>query len=191
VSLNFGGGGFVSWGAYICVPLAAYLYLKLRKLPIIPYLEILAIGTPLLQLSIRIACLLAGCCYGKPTDLPWAITFTDPASTAFYYYPNIPLHPTQIYSVIHAIVLFAGVNLYYFKGKHHFAGQMIPVMLLGYVLPRSVIEYWRADVDRGMWFGGVISTGQVMALVSMAFLVWLYIYLKKRAAQPGAATSKA
>ena len=30
----------------------------------------------------RLGCLMAGCCYGRPTDVPWAITFTNPEAAA-------------------------------------------------------------------------------------------------------------
>lgn len=178
---EFWRGGFVSFGAYICVPLSVYVYLRIRKVEVWPYLDLLVLGVPLIQLAIRIACLLAGCCYGKPTDLPWAITFNDPASTAFYYYPNIPLHPTQIYSSLHAILLFAFVNIYYFKKKNRFPGEMIPVMFILYLIPRGLIEFFRADSDRGLWFGEMLSTGQVMSLLGLAGFVVMYFYLKHRA----------
>ena len=46
----------------------------------------------------RFGCLLAGCCYGRPSDVPWAITFTDPVAAANVGTPlGIPLHPTQLY----------------------------------------------------------------------------------------------
>lgn len=177
--LDFWRGGFVSFGAYIATPLAAYLYLRIRKVPIWPYLDVLALGTPILQFSIRVACLLAGCCYGRPTHVPWAITFTDPASTAYYYYPNVPLHPTQIYSMLHALLLFIFINLYYFKKKNRVPGEVVPVMFIGYLIPRGIIELWRADADRGMWFGELLSTGQIMSLVGIIGFILLFIYLRR------------
>lgn len=176
---EFWRGGFVSFGAYACVPLSIYLYLRIRKLDIWSYLDILAILTPIVQFFIRTACLLTGCCYGKPTDLPWAITFTDPAATAYYYYPNVALHPVQIYSGIHAITLFIVINWFYWK-KKSFPGQTGWLMLMGYLIPRSLIELLRADVDRGLWFGGVLSTGQITAIVGCALAIFMYFRLKHR-----------
>lgn len=176
---EFWRGGFVSFGAYIMAPLVSYLYLRIRKVPVWPYLDVLALGTPLLQFSIRMACLLAGCCYGKPTDVPWSITFSNPSSTAYYYLPNIPLHPTQVYSMIHAMLLFVFVNIYYFKKKNRAPGEVVPVMFLGYLIPRGVIEFWRADIDRGMWFGELISTGQIMSLLGVIACIALFFYLRR------------
>lgn len=176
---EFHRGGFVSFGAYIGVPLALYIYLKIRKVDIWPYLDVAAIGTPILQFFIRVACLLTGCCYGRPTDLSWAITFTNPVSTAYYYYPNIALHPTQIYSGLHAIMIFVFINWFYRK-KKSFPGQTAFVMLIVYLIPRALIELFRADADRGMWFGGYVSTGQLTGLVGVIFCVLMYFYLRKK-----------
>ncbi len=177
---EFWRGGFVSFGAYIGGTLSVFAYLKLRKLPVLEYIDVLTLGVPLIQFCIRVACLLAGCCYGKPTDLPWAITFTDPASTAYYYFPNVALHPVQIYSAIHALTLFGIMNWFYFKKKRRFPGQCLPLMFILYFVPRAIIEFWRADADRGIWFNNTLSTGQVMGLVGCIFFAGVYFYLKKR-----------
>jgi len=176
-------GGFVSYGAYLGGGLSCFAYLKWRKVKLLDYLDVLVLGVPLIQLSIRIACLLAGCCYGKPTDVPWAITFTNPASTAYYYFPNQALHPTQIYSAIHAIILFAGINWFYFAKKKRFQGQCLALMFIFYFIPRGIIEFWRGDADRGIWFGETLSTGQITGLVGTTFFILLYLYLRKRAQQ--------
>jgi len=177
--LDFWRGGFVSFGTIIAIPLAAALYLRLRKVAVWPYLDLMVLGAPLLQFSIRLSCLLAGCCYGKPSDLPWAITFTNPLSTAYYFHPNIPLHPTQIYSMIHALVLFVFINLYYFKKKHRVPGEVMSIAFLGYLIPRGIIEFWRADSDRGMWFGDLLSTGQIISWLGVIGFICLLIYLRR------------
>lgn len=180
---EFHKGGFVSYGAYLGVPLACYGYLRLRRLAIWPHLDIVAIGTPILQFFIRVACLLTGCCYGRPTDVPWAITFTDPASTAYYYFPNTPLHPTQIYSGLHAVALFLFINWFYRK-KRTFPGQTAWVMMILYLIPRAIVEAFRADSDRGLWFGGLLSTGQIVAIVGVLLSLVMYFYLKKKHVNP-------
>ena len=177
--MDFWRGGFTSFGSVIAIPLAAVAYLRLRRAPVLPYLDLMALGAPLLQLSIRASCLLAGCCFGKPTDLPWAVTFTDPASVAYYFYPNVPLHPTQVYSMLHAVLLFIFINLYYFKKKSRVPGEVVLVMLLGYLIPRGIIEIWRADADRGMWFHGLLSTGQVISLIGSVTIIILLIFVKR------------
>jgi phosphatidylglycerol:prolipoprotein diacylglycerol transferase len=51
------------------------LYLRYHKLPARRYLDILAIGLMLALVFGRIGCFFNGCCYGKPTDVPWAVRF--------------------------------------------------------------------------------------------------------------------
>ncbi len=50
-------------------------YLFYHKLPVRRYLDILAMGLMLALAFGRIGCFLNGCCFGKPTELPWAVRF--------------------------------------------------------------------------------------------------------------------
>lgn len=168
-------GGFVSWGFVLSIFILFPLYGRLKKVPIWPYLDIFAISAPIVHFFIRLGCLLTGCCYGKPTDLPWAITFTNPDSTAYYFVGATPLHPTQIYDMLFGLLLFGGLNWFYRRAR--FAGQTFCVFVFSWHLGRFILEFFRGDADRGIFFG--IPTGQIMsALVFMTFLV-IYYRLKK------------
>src|SRR3989338_4691094 len=175
---DFGRGGFVSWGGFLTLCVAFLIYFKIKRLPILPYFDILAVAAPIIKFWIRVACLLAGCCYGFPTRLPWGITFTQPDTTAHYYMGAVPLHPTQVYSMIHALLLFALVNWVY--RNRRFAGQATCILAMGWSLPRAFIEFFRGDIDRGVYFGGMISTGQLMGLAIFVFFLVLYRTLAKR-----------
>ena len=50
----------------------------------------------------RLGCFAAGCCFGKPTNVPWGVTFTHPESLAPL---GLPLHPTQIYESGFLVIL--------------------------------------------------------------------------------------
>ncbi len=176
--LEFWKGGFVSWGAFISVIISLYVYARVKKLNIGRYFDLIATASPLLKLSIRFACLLTGCCYGKPTNVPWAITFTDPASTAYYYYPNTPLHPSQIYSMLQAAVLFIFINWYYRK-HHEEVGTTACVLVMGWTLPRFFLEMFRGDADRGLYFNHLLSTGQITGVVMAALAGILYVRLRR------------
>jgi phosphatidylglycerol:prolipoprotein diacylglycerol transferase len=176
---EFWRGGFVSWGGFLCIVFSLIIFFRIKKLPILPWFDLLAIGAPLIKFFVRLACLLTGCCYGKPTDLPWAITFTNPASTAYYFFPNIPLHPTQIYSMIHAVLLFIFINWFYWK-KKSFAGQTTCLLAMGWALPRALIEFFRGDRDRGLYFGDSLSTGQIMGLTIFFVALAFYLYLNAK-----------
>lgn len=73
--INVNEGGLVVYGGIIGGTLAAIIYTRVKKMPLLATLDI---GAPALALAIaigRIGCLLNGCCYGGISDVPWAITF--------------------------------------------------------------------------------------------------------------------
>ncbi len=181
---EFWRGGFVSWGGFIGLVLSFIIYIRWKKLSLTAYLDLIAAGAPLIKFFVRVACLLTGCCYGSPTDLPWAITFINPASTAYYYFPNLPLHPTQIYSMIHAALLFLLVNWYYRRDPK--PGLTACVLAMGWTLPRFAIEFFRGDADRGLWFGGLVSTGQITGLVIFLVALAIFIHLRRSGGAPRA-----
>ena len=68
-------GGLELLGGVILAIAVIFFYLWHHKLPIRRYLDILAVGLMLALVFGRIGCLLNGCCFGKPTNLPWAVRF--------------------------------------------------------------------------------------------------------------------
>ena len=68
-------GGLELLGGVILAITIIFFYLLYHKLPIRRYLDILAIGLMLALVFGRIGCFLNGCCFGKPTELPWAVRF--------------------------------------------------------------------------------------------------------------------
>lgn len=180
---EFWRGGFVSWGGFIAIAISFFIYFRVKKLPALRYYDLFATAAPIIKFFVRLACLLTGCCYGKPTNVPWSLIFRDPASTAYYYYPNTPLHPVQIYSMIHAVFLFVLVNWFY-KKRSQYPGQTICVLAMGWALPRALIEFFRGDADRGVYFGGAISTGQITGLAVSLIALLILVYLKRQGPQP-------
>jgi len=68
-------GGLELLGGVILAITIILFYLLYHKLPIRRYLDILAIALMLALVFGRIGCFLNGCCFGKPTELPWAVRF--------------------------------------------------------------------------------------------------------------------
>jgi phosphatidylglycerol:prolipoprotein diacylglycerol transferase len=68
-------GGLELLGGVLLAIAVIFFYLRHHKLPIRRYLDILAIGLMLALVFGRIGCFLNGCCFGKPTTLPWAVRF--------------------------------------------------------------------------------------------------------------------
>jgi phosphatidylglycerol:prolipoprotein diacylglycerol transferase len=141
--------------------------------------DITAPGIALGQAIGRLGCLSAGCCYGKPTQLPWGITFTEPYSAENVGVPlNVPLHPTQIYESIGAFLLF--LYLMWRLKQKHFTGQIILEYLGLYAIFRFVIEFYRGDEDRGFMLHGLLSTSQFIGILTVVAAAIAFAYLRSR-----------
>lgn len=114
----------------------------------------------------RIGCLLAGCCWGRACDAPWAVTFTDAQAHARTGVPlETPLHPTQLYEATSELILCGLLVAIIVLPKKRLVGLAGLTYLLANGLVRFVIEMFRAD-PRGA-LGG-LSTSQLIALALIA-----------------------
>ncbi len=68
-------GGLELLGGILSAIAVIGFYCRYHKLPVRRYLDILAIGLMLALVFGRIGCFLNGCCFGKLTNLPWAVRF--------------------------------------------------------------------------------------------------------------------
>lgn len=165
--------GLAFYGGFLlAVPLGLW-FAKAKGLGVAKVTDIAAVAIPVGLVFGRLGCFMAGCCHGRPTDLPWGVTFTDPMSLARPL--GVALHPTQLYSSAFALVLYF---LMYFQKRRwrKFPGQVFLSFCLLYSAGRFLIEFVRND-NRGLWFGGSLSSSQVIALpvvvVSLVLLLWL------------------
>ncbi len=86
------------YGGLLGAILTIVLYARFQHLPLLAVLDIAAAALPLSHAIGRLGCFAAGCCFGKPTSLPWGVTFTDEAAARLSGTPlHISLHPTQLY----------------------------------------------------------------------------------------------
>ena len=89
-----GSDGFVVYGGIIGGILVGWMYCRIKKLKFLEYFDLMMPSIALAQGFGRIGCFLAGCCYGKETSGPLAVTFTN----SDFAPNNVALIPTQIYS---------------------------------------------------------------------------------------------
>lgn len=68
-------GGLELLGGVVLAIAVIFSYIWYHKLPLRHYLDVLAVGLLFALAFGRIGCFLNGCCYGKPTDLPWGVRF--------------------------------------------------------------------------------------------------------------------
>jgi phosphatidylglycerol---prolipoprotein diacylglyceryl transferase len=168
----------VYYGGLLLALAASAWYLNRTKLPGWNVADLCAPGIALGQAIGRLGCLSAGCCYGKPTALPWGISFTSRYAFDNVGVPlNTPLHPTQLYESIGALVLF--LLLLWRLKQRRFMGQIILEYLMLYACLRFGIEFFRDD-DRGFVLHGLLSTSQFIGILTVLGSAAAYYYLRRR-----------
>ena len=129
-------GGYAYFGALIFCILVLWAYSVLRR---INFLALLDYSMPFLILSqvfVRIGCLLAGCCYGKPTGKSFGFIFKP--------VDGLLRHPTQAYEALVLLsVYIIGRLIYRKKGRRY--GYTFSITLILYGLGRFFVEYLRTD----------------------------------------------
>ena len=107
----------------ILAVVVAFWYIARHRMPFWTTCDVFAPGIALGHVTGRLGCFAAGCCYGKPTDVPWAVIFTNPLAAANVGTPlGIPLHPTQLYEA-GAELLILGFLLATERRGRLFAGR--------------------------------------------------------------------
>jgi phosphatidylglycerol:prolipoprotein diacylglycerol transferase len=169
--LMFWEGGLVfSGGLALAVP-AGWWAVRRHNQPPLPWCDAAAPAIALGQAIGRLGCLGAGCCYGKPTTLPWGITFHAEQSLAPQ---NISLHPTQIYHALAALLCFGVLVL--LRQRLPRPGQRLGLYLVMFPVLRFIIEFFRDD-HRGTV--GPISLTQLMAGIFLSVGLWLLFHQPK------------
>lgn len=164
-------GGLVFFGGFLAATIVTATYLRMKSLNIWQIADIISPGVALGHAIGRLGCFFAGCCYGKASDLPFAVKFTNPESLAPL---NVYLHPTQIYAVFSNLILF--LILLSLQKRKKFNGMVFLSYIMLYSLFRSIIEFFRGDF-RGDFFFEFISMSQGIGL--MVFLMAFILLIKR------------
>jgi len=167
-------GGLVFYGGFIAALIFIWQYMKVKQLPMLKTLDILAPAVALGHGFGRIGCFFAGCCYGRMCDLPWAVSFTHPLTLAL---PNVPLHPTQLYSSIMNFTLFG--FLVWLSSRKPKEGSIATAYLCLYGIGRFSIELFRGD-DRGTFWFHLLSPAQGIGLFMISAGLCLYFFVVKK-----------
>jgi phosphatidylglycerol:prolipoprotein diacylglycerol transferase len=168
-------GGLVFSGGLVAVVIVMAWYIRRHHLSFWRMGDLWAPGIAIGQAIGRLGCSMAGCCYGKPTDLPWAVTFTHPQSLAPL---NTPLHPTQLYAALTGFIIF--LVLMFLNAKKQFQGQVFIWFLILHSTARLFMERFRGD-ERGLIAGTEMSMTQLLTLlVLLGAVAALFILKSKR-----------
>jgi phosphatidylglycerol:prolipoprotein diacylglycerol transferase len=121
----------------------------------------------------RLGCFAAGCCWGRPTDHAWGVTFKNPLAHELVGTPlNQRLEPTQLFEF--AVELANFFILTWMLKRKRFDGQVFAAYLILYGVARYFLEYLRDDPGRGSVFGGIMSGTQLISicLVVAGGVIW-------------------
>ena len=177
VSLVREGGVF--YGGLILAVLVAFWYIRRIGLPLWTTCDVFAPGIALGHVVGRFGCLFAGCCYGKPTSVSWAIRFTDPFAASNAGTPlNVPLHPTQLYEAGAEALILGMLLATEWRGRR-FAGRTFWLYMFLYAVSRYIIENYRDD-PRGSIL--IFSTSQFISLILAPLAIVMLVYLRRRTA---------
>ena len=164
-----GGMGII--GSLIGGFLAAVWFCRRNKIPFLKLGGTLAPGMALGQTVGQFACLLNGDSYGRPTDLPWAITFTDPRSMAPL---NIPLHPIELYEMAAYFLVF--LLVWQMRKRYRTDGFAFFIYLAGYGMARFIVDFFRGDPAMLAWG---LQAAQVVGAAAILTSLVGFLLLKK------------
>lgn len=161
-------GGLTFYGGFLPAVIFLIFYFKMKKISTLKLFDLI---TPPFLLGVaiaRIGCFMAGCCYGKETDLIWGVIFNHPDSLAPL---GTKLHPTQLYESLANFLFFCILR----KMKSNFNGKIFFSGLGLMSTFRFLNEFLRGDI-RPLLAG--ISFTQYISLFLIAISV--FFLLKKK-----------
>ena len=173
--------GGVFYGGLIAAVAVAIWYMRRHGMALWSVSDAFAPGIALGHVIGRLGCFFAGCCYGRSTDVPWAVTFSNQYAAQNVGTPlNRAIHPTQLYEAGAELVILGALLLLERSGRT-FPGRTVWSYMLMYGITRFVIEFYRGDA-RGMV--GMLSTSQFVSVLLVPLSIIMLIVLARRPA-PG------
>lgn len=164
-------GGIGVIGSLLGGALVAIWYCRRNHISFLKFGDILVPGIALGQTVGQFACLLNGDSYGRPTNLPWAITYTDPRSLAPL---NIPLHPIELYEMAAYFLVF--LLVWKIRKRYSIDGFIFFIYLAGYGMARFLVDIFRGDPAI---FGWAIQAAQVFGVAMILASIIGFLLLKK------------
>jgi phosphatidylglycerol---prolipoprotein diacylglyceryl transferase len=172
-------GGMSFHGGFLGCVLAVILFARRRGIPMLSLGDITCAVGPIGLFLGRLANLINGELWGRPTDVPWAVVFPGGGP--------LPRHPSQLYeAALEGLVLFAVLAILIRKGALKRPGLIVGAFAVGYGLARSFAELFREpDPQLGFLWGG-LTMGMLLSLpMILAGLGFIWYALRRK---PVAAT---
>lgn len=185
--LAFWEGGLVFYGGFIGAALTAWWYMRRHRMSFLAYADTLIPSVAFGHFLGRLGCFSAGCCWGGVAHdhLAWAVrfppeslayqTFAGRENPASFLAPDrlstLPLHPVQLYESFGELSLFL-ILVLLVRPRKAFHGQVLATWLLCYAVLRTVVELFRADVERGVVRGLGVGQWTSIAIFAIGAALW-------------------
>lgn len=166
-------GGLVFYGGFIVATLIFIWYCKKHKLDKLAVLDIAAPSLALGHIFGRIGCILNGCCFGKPTDLPWGVTYPQ-GSLPPNFSCEVSRHPVQLYEASMNFIVF--LVLFNLVGRMK-RGRITALYLISYGVIRFTDEFLRGDHTNLIF--DIFTRAQIIGMFLVPIGIILYIMSKK------------
>ncbi len=175
VNGQIGINGLVFYGGLIAATLATAIYLRMHRINIPRFMDILAPSLGIGIFFTRIGCFMNGCCFGKPTDSAIGVYF-PPDSAAGYFYPDQALYPTQLFQSAWGIVIFLALVL--IDRYKKFNGFTALAFFMIYAVARFEVDFFRV-YEPNLYFLG-LSHNQWISIVTFSVTGALMLFLSFR-----------
>jgi len=162
-------GGLVFYGGMAGAVAAACVFARVRKLPLWDLADTFAPAIPVGHALGRVGCFLNGCCFGRETEVPWAVFIQDAHR-----------HPSQLYLVAGNLVVAGLVILVDRRSRRDEPPRLLPGMLFWvyvglYGVMRFAVEFSRGDYT--FYLPGNLTVAQVISValigIAIAFVAGL------------------
>jgi phosphatidylglycerol---prolipoprotein diacylglyceryl transferase len=176
-------GGIHIFGGLIVGAIALFLYCRIRRLPVLVFLDSIAVGLPLAQAIGRWGNFINQELYGPPTTLPWGLRIDPQHRIAPYndlnLYPETTrFQPLFLYESVWNLIGFGILFWLSRRFKNQLRdGDLTLIYLIWYPLGRFFIEFLRTD----SWFfpGTPFNVVHVLSAVAI-FAAAIMLYLRHR-----------
>lgn len=161
-------GGQIFYGGLIVGTAALCWLARRRRFPIPAFADFAITGVPLGHAIGRLGCFMNGCCHGRPSDLPWAVSFGYE-----------PVHPTQLYETFSNLLIYGLLLRFYPRRRRD--GEVLAAYLMLYPVGRFLIEFTRGDPRQHL--GALtVAQGVSIALFAAGAALWFLLPARKTGA---------
>lgn len=135
---DFGGMGFTWYGGLIAGAAAALLMIRRWSLPLGAVAGAIAVPLSVAYAIGRLGCLVSGDgTYGRPTSLPWGMTFPHGVVAT-----DVPVHPTPLYEAVTALLI---AGLLWWLGRRTSGPAVFGWYLILSGVARFLVEFLRTN----------------------------------------------